>query len=271
MLTRRYKTLGVWDIYTDRVCHLGTMRDALVEHARNSIAQMIYDSPSCHYVHIDGRPQHVSVTHTEDLNEKRICSVPGEHLTHGGLVHFAKSYWLITELDADDEIYDKGRMVRCNHILRWIGKDGQLREKWCVVEDGTKYLIGEYSERTMAIGDARIALTVTKDEDTEELCRGARFLIDDPDSDSVLAYQITKPNKLYNVFNGRGVFKFILNEVQLTPDDNKALRIADYSNWKPSEEYDGDHKDSELTVAEIVAAAQEEASKPQDDSKGAWI
>ncbi len=263
--------MSVWESYIERISQTGTMRDALVEQAKNSIAQMIYDSPSCHNVHIDGLEQHVSITHTQDFNEKRICSVPGEHLVHGGLVCFADSHWLITELDADNEIYDRGLMLRCNHMLRWIGKDGKLKEQWCVVEDGTKYLIGEYTERVMAIGDARIALTIAKNKDTEELCRGVRFLIDDPDSEAVLAYQITKPNKLFNVYNGKGVFKFILNEVQLTPDDHKALRIADYTNWSPDKPLDSDHKDSDMTVAEIVSAAEAESSKPQDGKKGAWI
>ena len=44
------------------------------------------------------------------------------------------------------------------------------------------------------------------------------------------AYQITKSNKLFNVYNGEGVFRFILNEVQLTKDDDVVKRIADYKS-----------------------------------------
>jgi len=263
--------LSVWESYMERISQAGTMRDALVEQARSSIAQMSYDSPSCRHVKIDGVWQHVLITHRQALNEKRICSIPGEHLTHGGLVDFARSKWLITELDADNEIYDRGLMLRCNYLLRWIGSDGELKEKWCIVEDGTKYLIGEYTEDMMAIGDARIALTIAKDKDTSELCRGARFLVDDPDTDKPLAYQITKPNKLFNVFNGEGVFKFILNEVQLTKEDNVELRIADYTSWKPSIPKDGDHIDSDLTIGQIVDAATAKANEKPDDNKKGWI
>lgn len=247
------------------------MRDALVEQAKSSIAQMSYDSPSCRHVKIDGVWQHVLITHRQALNEKRICSIPGEHLTHGGLVDFARSKWLITELDADNEIYDRGLMLRCNYLLRWIGSDGELKEKWCIIEDGTKYLIGEFTEDIMTIGDARIALTIAKDKDTSELCRGARFLVDDSDTDKPLAYQITKPNKLFNVFNGEGVFKFILNEVQLTKEDNVELRIADYTSWTPSIPKDGDHIDSDLTIGQIVDAATAKANEKPDDNKKGWI
>lgn len=263
--------MSVWDTYIERASQVGTMRDALVEQAKTSIAQMSYDSPSCRHVKIDDVWQYALITHQQAMNEKRICSIPGEHLHHGGIVDFKDSKWLITELDADDEIYDRGLMVRCNYLLKWIGSDGELKEKWCVIEDGTKYLIGEASEDTMSIGDARIALTIAKDRDTDELCRGARFLIDDLDTRKPLAYQITKPNKLYNVYDGSGVFKFILNEVQLTRDDNVELRIADFTSWQPPVRKDGDHVDSEFTVGQVVGVATVAANEKQDDNKKGWI
>ena len=135
----------------------------------------------------------------------------------------------------------------------------------------TTDLIGERTRELLTIGDARIAVTVGKDEDTIELERGLRFLIDDTDSEAVLAYQITKPNKLFNVYNGKGVFRFILNEVQLTDDDNKELRIADYYHWRPHMDLDSDHVDSDYTVAEIVAAGNEAAAVTPDDNKEVWL
>ena len=261
-----------WELYESRLHPVGyTKRDMWVNHTKASIRRRLLASPSCRDVLINGIKQTVSIVHQSEMTVKKICALPGEHLEHGGLVDFAGNKWLITDIDADNEIYEKGLMLQCNHILRWISKDGELREKWCHVEDGTKYLIGEKAADIMSIGDARIAVTVGKDAETIELSRGLRFLIDDTDSESVLAYQITKPNKLFNVYNGKGVFKFILNEVNLTDDDNKTLRIADYTNWKPPRELDGDHVDSEITVAEIVEAAFDEAYADEDDGKEVWL
>ena len=132
-------------------------------------------------------------------------------------------------------------------------------------------MIGERTRELLTIGDARIALTIGKDSDTIELSRGMRFLIDDSDSDDVLAYQITKPNKLFNIYDDKGVFRFILNEVQLTKDDNKELRIADYYNWKPGMALDSDHVDTSCAVAHIVSAAMAEAEAPPDDEKEVWL
>jgi len=264
--------MSIWDDYESRREAYGkTKRDMWLVQTRATERRRMLDSASCREVQINDVDQTVCIVHTAEMDQKKIYSLPGEHLEHGGIVTFADNKWLITEMDADNIIYDKGIMQQCNHVLRWISKDGTLKEKWCYVADGTKYLIGERTRELLTIGDARIAVTVGKDADTIELARGLRFLIDDTDSEAVLAYQITKPNKMFNVFNGKGVFRFILNEVQLTPNDNKELRIADFYNWKPGQELDSDHKDGDYTVAEIVNAATTAASETPDDDKKGWL
>lgn len=224
--------MNAWDNYRARVEAFGaTKRERTLKHAQTHISNKIKDSLSYHAVLINGTKQSVTILNNrEDVSKKKICALPGESLPHGGLVDFADSKWLITELDANDELYTSGIMQRCNYFLKWLNKSGETIGKWCIVEDGTKYLIGEKSENMMSIGDARIAITISKDSDTAEIVRGKRFLVDDDDAEIPLAYQVTKPNKLFNIYNGEGVFRFILNEVNLTSNDNIELRIADYYN-----------------------------------------
>lgn len=265
--------MSVWDSYKTRMEAGGkTPRERALKHTRSYISSKIGASLSCHDVSIDGRKQTITILNRrEDMNIKKICALPGEKLTHGGIVDFANAKWLITKLDANDEVYAAGMMQRCNYLLRWLNREGEIIEKWCIVEDGTKYLVGEKTESMMAIGDARIAITVGKDSDTVELRRGKRFLVDDIDSQDVLAYQITKPNKLFNIYDGNGVFRFILNEVNKTDDDNEELRIADYYNWKPYVPLDNEHYDPKIPIEEIVDNATQEASKENDDTKGVWL
>lgn len=261
-----------WGEYDARMGVIGEhKRDMWVNHTKASILRRAKDSLSYHTVLINGVEQNVTVTHRPDMYEKRICAMPDEKLAHGGIVDFADTKWLITDVDFDNEIYQRGLMRQCNYQLKWIGKDGTLKEKWCVVEDGTKYLIGEKELQLMTVGDARIAVTVGKDEDTVELSRGMRFIIDDSDTDNVLVYEITKPNRLFNSFEGHGVFRFILTEVNLTDADNIKERIADYSDWTPEKATDGDHRDSDETIAEIVEAAKEKANEPPNDDKEVWL
>ena len=96
-------------------------------------------------------------------------------------------------------------------------------------------LTGELEDRQFIItrGDARIAITIARDEETAKLNRENRFIVDDPLSNRMMAFQLTKPIKLNNVYNGDGVFKFVLQEVTATGDDNFELQIADYYKHFP--------------------------------------
>lgn len=227
--------MGSWENYASRIEPNGsTQREYIKKLTADRINYKIKNSLSYKSVLINGRKQNVAIINKSELNEKKICSLPNEHLIHGGLVDWSNCKWLITELDSHNELYETGIMQQCNYPLKWVNNNGEIIEKWCIVEDGTKYLIGEKVSDIMAIGDARIAITIGKDSDTIELSRGKRFLVDDLDSGSPLAYQITKPNKLYNIYSDEGVFRFILNEVNLTDNDNTELMIADYYNQDTS-------------------------------------
>lgn len=98
-------------------------------------------------------------------------------------------------------------------------------------------MTGELEDRNFIVtrGDSRIAMTIAKNELTQEFDRECRFLIDDPDSPHKLAYALTKPLKLGGVFNGDGCYKFVLQEVTATADDNHELGIADYYKYYPKE------------------------------------
>lgn len=264
--------MNPWADYNARMtCAGDTRRDTRVTRAQDWISRKAPSSPGFHEVKINGQNQYITVRHQEEMSLKRICAMPGEHLTHGGLVEFADNIWLITEIDPDNEVYERGLMQRCNHQLKWINKSGKLIEKWCIVEDGTKYLIGEKAAQLMSIGDARIAVTVGKDEDTIELDRGMRFLIDDLDVENPLAYQITKPNRFFNQYNGEGIFRYILNEVNVTVNDDTELRIADFLSWKPEKETDSDHRNTDNTVEEIVEQAYAESEEIPGDFKEVWL
>ena len=226
---------NAWRSYHARMNTIGqTKRDMMLQHARSSISRRLVDSLAYHTVLIDQIEREVGIINKADLDTKTIVAMPGEKLVHGGLVEYENHKWLITELDVSNEVYERGLMRQCNYILKWTDASGNIIEKWCIVEDGTKYLTGERSEQMMTIGDARISVTIAKDADTAKIVRGKRFLIDDPTASSIHAYQVTKLNRLFNLYNDRGVYRFILIEDHLTKNDNTELMIADYYSEETS-------------------------------------
>lgn len=271
--------MSVWSTYEARLGASGNSagdpkRNSTLDHAQGRISRKIASSLSYKSVTVNGEEVRVSISDvTGDYTTKKVFSMPGETLPHGEIIEWENTNWLVTEVDMHRTLYTEGLMRRCNYYLRWVDDDGNIIGRWCVVEDGTKYLIGEKNSDMMSIGDARIAVTIGKDRDTNRLSRGRRFLIDDMDTNDVLAYQITKPNKLFSVYDGKGVFRFILNEVNLTDDDNVEMRIADYYNWKPKVETLKPDTQVDDTLEQIVSDAKEEKENTPEKIKksGVWI
>ena len=103
-------------------------------------------------------------------------------------------------------------------------------------------LTGEYEDRNFIAtrGDSRIAITIARNEFTAKLDRQDRFLIDDMESKHMLAYTLSKPLKFAGVYGENGVYKFVMQEVNTTDDDNQELGIADYyKHFKRKPDADG--------------------------------
>ena len=229
-------------IYARRIDQRGgSRRGAFKNHVIHSINTFLPDNLSYTTVSIDGVEQDVAIIDSDNLDEKTILSMPGEKLRHGGLVDWMDNYWIIYELDANTTIRQRGVLWQCNYLLRWVSEDGVIHEQWCVVEDGTKYLTGEMEDRNFIVtrGDARIAITMPKNEQTVKLNRESRFIVDDPESEKMLCFILSKPLKVGHQYGKDnttdGVFKYVLQEVTATGDDNFELRIADYYKYYPKE------------------------------------
>lgn len=220
--------MSAWDTYRARLdVHGNTMREAAKRMEIRRLQDKLPTNLSYTDVAINDNPQSVIIIDTTDLSEKKIRSMPGETLVHGGLVSWEESKWLITELDAHKELYYSGLIKRCNQVVKWVTPEGDTISRWGIVEDGTKYLVGENVKQVATLGDARMALTLAKDSATRRLHTGTRIMLGDPEADQRLAFEITKPNTLYNVYNGEGVYRFILTQVPLIDEDNLTEQVAD--------------------------------------------
>lgn len=79
-------------------------------------------------------------------------------------------------------------------------------------------------------------MTISRNEKTLKFNRNYRFLIDDVDSELKTAYSLTKPLKVGSVYNNEGVYRFVLQEVVSTENDNHELGIADYYKYFSKDE-----------------------------------
>lgn len=246
----------VWESYASRLGGNLNDRNGILVHEKSVLRRKLPYSLSYHTANIDGEERQLAIINSDNLDIKTLCSLPGEDIRHGALVYWMDNYWLVTEKDANNEVYTRAKMQQCNYLLRWVNTQGEIIERWSIVSDGTKYLTGTYGDHfyIMERGDARIQVILALDDETAKLNRTSRFLIDYYGSDNVMAYRLTKPLKVGANYNDNGVFSFVLAECNTEDDDNLEMHIADYYKYFPRP--DGYNKD-------IPA--------PEDPGRKVWI
>lgn len=226
-----------WSLYEARRFTQGVnKRSTAYRREFGRLTDKVVNSLSFHTAIVDGVERDLSIINSDNLNEKTLLTLPGEDVDCGGIVEWMDNHWLITEKDANNELYTRAKMEQCNYLLKWVDPDSkEVIERWCIIEDGTKYLTGEYGDSQFVFlrGDSRISITIARDEYTVKLDRESRFLVDDYESGVVLAYRLTKPFKLSGVFNNKGIYRFVLSECTTEDTDNIELHIPDYYKYFP--------------------------------------
>lgn len=155
--------MSVWDSYQDRIeCRGGTKRGAALRREKGQLFTKVPDNLSyqtvtifdqAHGYNIESEEmkagaisKDVAIVNSDNLNEKYIFSLPDDDMDHGDLVYWMGNHWLITERDANVTVYTRAKMIQCNYLLKWVSDDDKICEQWCIIEDGTKYLTGEYED-----------------------------------------------------------------------------------------------------------------------------
>nr|DAN85554.1 MAG TPA: head closure knob [Caudoviricetes sp.] len=223
------------EAYFDRIRWQGcTKRDAVKRRTQRSLPRKAGESMSSPLdVSINGIHAQVLITNKPDSQQKKLIVLDGD-LKAGSIVAWGESHWLVVDTDQNDEVYPSGDIERCNYVLKFKNAAGEVVQKHCIIADVTKYLIGEAWKSMMTIGDSRMSLTIPRDADTAILKRGMRFLIDDPIAEETCAYEITKPDRVTNVYDGYGVYKYLCREVNSADTDNKAELIPDNTKYEPA-------------------------------------
>lgn len=218
--------------YQNRIIARGGLpREAWLKNTQSWINTKLPASLSYFTAVIDGEERQCAIISSRNATSKKIIAMPGESLYAGTYVQWEGFNWLITEVDAQSEVYQSATMTQCNYLLKWVNDNGEVISRWVIALDGTKYLTGEYDQQTMTLGDSRLQLTMPRDEETVLVNRGARFLIDDPAANQPLAYELTKVNRSGAVYGGHGVFVHMLSEDNRQDEnDNYELMIASYYN-----------------------------------------
>lgn len=223
-----------------------TLRDAQRNQVKQDLNKDFNNTLDAYTVTVDGVEQDLTILKTNDSHTKKIKSRPNESFNAGQIVYWKDSYWLINDVDTNNDIITHGKMVECNFILYWQNSLGYILNRHVYVEDFTKYSNGETGNSTITIGDNQYGVYIPIDEDTRKFKRGMRFVFDFEDVDNPDVYSLT--NRKVNLYNYEDIhkggmilltFSFdafnVSTDKRVELDNGKKVWICDYhSSTQPS-------------------------------------
>lgn len=157
-------------------------------------------------------------------DSKKILMQPNDVIKAGYEVNFNSNNWICISDDEVIGIYEKGLIQKSNYILKWLNNSGSIIQQPCIIEDYTARTQSLNENKFLVVGDGILNLTVPRNTETLKLIEDKRFLIGNNPL-TIKAYKLVKVNDV--TF---GLIRLVLNQCELSVNDNKTLGIADYNN-----------------------------------------
>ena len=221
-----------WELYDAILTAYGEKAlDRITSDSKYVMYKAAHKNGSLNQVTINEEDREILIITTNTIGKKTICSMPNETFYLGDLVFWNTSYWLITRVEIDNRVYKRGVMERCNILLKWQNKKGEIIERWAVSDNMASNSEGIVPQKIIDMPKLILEVKLPLDSETFELRRGKRFLID-IDKEDPNAYITTNRNIVTDVFDedtSRGINLLTLSQTQRNNEkDNRDLMIADY-------------------------------------------
>lgn len=221
-----------WDLYDKWIKADGdTFEDRLITQWKRDHLYESQGSGALKTVTINDEERKVLIISGSSEHQKRVCSMPDEEFFEGDYMIWENRYWLISDVDRENDVYYRGIARECNRQLRWQNANGEIVTRWCASDEkasntqGISYLVIIDKVKTI------FTLFLPLDDETIKLRRHQRFIMDidleDPDT-----YIITNRNVITSVYDPEqkhGVIMIVVSQDERSQDhDNLDLQVADY-------------------------------------------
>lgn len=224
--------MTTWDLYEARLLRPGQQqRDRSIAREIEAIRRKYMSSPALKTVLVEnkGREQYILIHTTDTPSEKTFNTLPGEIVSIGDIIAWNDMHWLVTQIDFDDEITRRGRIVQCNRKIRWQNRQtGAIVERWCLA---TKPYSSNIAEGlAIATSNREFKIQVTYDDETMMIDLDRRFLLEQINN-TPKAYQVTSVDTITNRYEEADGGFLVWNMKQCeynSVTDNADLMIADY-------------------------------------------
>lgn len=202
------------DRYSARIdLHGRTQRDREISRQKELYKRYALRNPSCNNVMRNGIPEKLVINTGTQPYYKKVSTLPDNELYAGDYIEWKDSFWLVKVADSDNNLYTDGEMTQCTYKLRWQNDKGEIIERWCTTQNASSYSTGTTGDKVIQIGYDQLKVDIPYDEETIQLRRGKRFLIDNNAVDPT-PYVLSRIDTTSYVYNGHGYLSIIASEDQ---------------------------------------------------------
>lgn len=180
----------------------------------------------------NGVPQRFVCVPREEAYRYKVIAFPDEELYPGDLLEFAGRKWMVTDVPSSYVLQKTGIVWECNHLFRFQNSEGQIIERWGVLDDGN-YSTDINSGLQVAYTNSQYKMYMQLDSETRKIFIDKRFAVGtlfDKNGDEILdVYQITDIDPVSRSYGGGHLLVLHARSDDYNPlTDNLEKGICDY-------------------------------------------
>ena len=214
-----------WDSYNARINIRGeTQRDRDLSYLKQSLEKSI-NSLSCKTV-LFGSVQRkiifdtLNSTSSKIMNTYKIKSLPNETFLKGQFFTYENNKWLITECDADDEVYTTGICNLCPHSFKFQNSLGEILEYPYYIDNQS---VSVEENKFIISSDSKLRIKLSFDDNTKLFSYDKRFM-------GEVFNGVPQCWKIIDLSTDNGILCVTLEKDEYNKDtDNITLGVCDYT------------------------------------------
>ena len=226
-----------WDLYNTRLTIRGiTQRERIINDFQNIKNQKGLNSPSCKTVLINDVEKQVFINSTNKKNIKSISPVLNtDFLTLGSKIYWKNKYWLLNDLNEDNDVFADGQIQKCNYVLPFQTTSTTIYNEPCIVIDATRSSsTGEDDGKVLTLTDTQALVYIQYNDKTKYLTEEKRIFLDQF-TDKPKVYKITKADRISYMDGDKGLLQLTCDQEEYnSTTDSYEYKIADYISSDPT-------------------------------------
>ena len=181
----------------------------------------------------NGKPQVLVAVETQTSYKYEIIAMPGDELLTGDLLEFENRHWIVVEVPSAPVLHYTGIAWECNHLFRFQTFDGDIVERWGVIDSGN-YSTDVQHGSMLTDTNSQYRLYMQLDDQTKQIFIDKRLAVAqifDKDGRQILdVYKVTDVDPVTQSYGGGHLLVLrAVSDAYNAKTDRIDILICDYN------------------------------------------